>query len=122
MYHNPESDLYDPHLLPSERSMAQHRFNKKVDALQEDKNNWPKIENAEFQEVLKDLGFDSFYTRERGSKNLGVYDPSRIKSALGNRGTYDIGEPDINKAKGGAVMMADGGMITIEEFLRKQGY
>jgi hypothetical protein len=103
MYHNPESDLYDPTLLPSERSMAQHRFNKKVDALQEDENNWPKIENAEFQEVLKDLGFDSFYTRERGSKNLGVYDPSRIKSALGNRGTYDVSEPDINKAKGGSV-------------------
>jgi hypothetical protein len=112
MYHNPESELYDPHLLPSERSMAQHRFNKKVDALQEDENNWPKIENAEFQEVLKDLGFDSFYTRERGSKNLGVYDPSRIKSALGNRGTYDMSEPDINKAKGGVLHMADAGRVT----------
>jgi len=60
-----------------------------------------RIENPQFQEVLKDLGFDSFYTRERGTKNLGVYDPNRIKSAIGNRGTYELGESDINKAIGG---------------------
>jgi len=101
MYHNPESDLYDPHMLPSERSMAQHTFNKRIDALPVDENNWPRIENAEFQEILKDIGFDSFYTRERGTKNLGVYDPSRIKSAIGNRGTYDTTQPDINEAQGG---------------------
>jgi len=101
MYHNPESDLYDPYMLPSERSMAIHTFNKRVDNLPNDENNWARIENKDFQEVLKDLGFDSFYTRERGTKNLGIYEPNRIKSALGNRGTYDINEPDINKRTGG---------------------
>jgi len=103
MYHNPDSDLYDPHMLPSERSMAIHTFNKRVDNLPNDENNWARIENQDFQDVLKDLGFDSFYTRERGTKNLGVYEPNRIKSAIGNRGTYDLGDPDINKAKGGKV-------------------
>jgi hypothetical protein len=101
MYHNPESDLYDPYMLPSERSMAIHTFNKRVDNLPNDENNWARIENKDFQEVLKDLGFDSFYTRERGTKNLGVYEPNRIKSAIGNLGTYDINEPDINKRIGG---------------------
>jgi hypothetical protein len=103
MYHNPESDLFDPYLLPSERSMDQHTFNKRVDSLPEDENNWAKIENQKFQDVLRDLNFDSFYTRERGTKNLGIYEPNRIKSAIGNRGTYDLAEDDITKAKGGPV-------------------
>jgi hypothetical protein len=109
MYHNPDSDLYDPHMLPSERSMAIHTFNKRVDNLPNDENNWARIENQDFQDVLKDLGFDSFYTRERGTKNLGVYEPNRIKSATGNRGTYDTTKPDLNEAHGGAIHMAGGG-------------
>ena len=109
MYHNPESEFYDPHLLASERSTEQHLFNKKVDSLMDDENNWGKIENEKFQDVLKDIGFDSFYTRERGTKNLGVYEPNRIKSAISNRGTYDLGESDMSKAKGG-LMMAGGGI------------
>jgi hypothetical protein len=47
------------------------------------------------------MGHDSFYIKERGTKNLGVYDPRRIKSAIGNRGTYDINESDITKKNGG---------------------
>ena len=33
-----------------------------------------------------------------------VFNPNQIKSAIGNRGTYDINDPDITKAKGGSVM------------------
>lgn len=101
MFHNPESEFYEHHILPSERSMALHTFNKRVDSLPSDENNWARIENQDFQDVLKDIGFDSFYTRERGTKNLGVYEPHRIKSAIGNRGTYDLAEDDIIKAHGG---------------------
>ena len=36
-------------------------------------------------------------------KNLGVYDPKKIKSAIGNRGTYDTTKADITKAKGGSI-------------------
>ena len=104
MFHNPESEFYDPHITSSERSMDLHRFNQKVDDLPKDENNWGRIENQQFQDVLKDLGFDSFYTRERGTKNLGIYDPNRIKSAIGNRGTYDLGESDITKADGGKIV------------------
>jgi hypothetical protein len=104
MFHNPDSDFYERHISPSERSMTLHTFNKRVDSLPSDENNWARIENQDFQDVLKDLGFDSFYTRERGTKNLGVYEPNRIKSAIGNRGTYDLGESDINKADGGKIV------------------
>jgi hypothetical protein len=112
MYLNPQSEFYDPHLLASERSTAEHVFKKRVDALPQDENNWARIENPAFQDVLKDLGFDSFYTRERGTKNLGVYEPNRIKSATGNRGTYDLGESDITKADGGKIGKGIVGALT----------
>ena len=38
-----------------------------------------------------------------------MFDPKKIKSAISNRGTYDINEPDLNKARGGEVHMDDGG-------------
>jgi len=37
------------------------------------------------------------------------YNPNAIKSATGNRGTFDINDPDLSKATGGAVHMAGGG-------------
>ena len=37
--------------------------------------------------------------------------PNQIKSAIGNRGTYDINEDDIGKANGGLVHMGAGGKI-----------
>jgi hypothetical protein len=41
------------------------------------------------------LGFDGFYVKEGGVKNLAVYDPTQLKSATGNIGTYDGSNPDI---------------------------
>ena len=38
------------------------------------------------------------------------YRPNAVKSAIGNRGTYDINEPDLSKAHGG-LAMADGGKL-----------
>ena len=119
MFHNPESEFYDPNMLKSDRDADIDTFDKRVDELPTDDNNWMRIENPKFQDVLKDLGFDSFYTRERGTKNLGVYDPNRIKSAIGNQGTYDLGEDDINKARGGAIHMAKGGAEAIKQAIKQ---
>lgn len=66
-------------------------------------NNWSELEHPDIQKLIKSSGHDAYYVNEDGTKNLGVYDPRRIKSAIGNRGTYDTNEPDITKAKGGAV-------------------
>ena len=49
--------------------------------------NWGVIESQEFQDIIKDLGFDGFYVYEDGaftvpSKNLGVFNPNQIKSAF----------------------------------------
>jgi hypothetical protein len=56
---------------------------------------WSKIESKEYQDAIKELGFDSFYVAEAGRKNLAVYSPTQIKSATGNIGTYDATNPDI---------------------------
>jgi len=42
---------------------------------------WDDIENTDVQQVIKDLGFDGFFVKEQGVKNLGVFDPKQIKSA-----------------------------------------
>lgn len=60
--------------------------------------------------TIQDTGFDSVFLKEMGRKNLAVFEPNQIKSDIGNRGTYDINDPDLNKAEGGAVHMQAGGL------------
>jgi hypothetical protein len=69
---------------------------------------WESIEDSEIQNAIRFLGHDSFFVRERGGddnpvKNLAVYEPSQVKSATGNQGTFDPSHPDITKAGGGEV-------------------
>jgi len=65
--------------------------------------NWKYIEDPEVLAAAKRLGHDGMYMEEQRVKNLGVFDPKRIKSSIANRGTYDITEPHMSKAQGGAV-------------------
>jgi hypothetical protein len=66
-------------------------------------DNYVFLESPHVQDAIKKMGHDAFYTYEMGARNLGIFDPKKIKSAIGNRGTYDINDPDITKAEGGAV-------------------
>jgi hypothetical protein len=56
---------------------------------------WEVLELPDYQNAIKQLGFDSFYVKEDSRKNLAVYQPSQVKSAIGNIGTYDATNPDI---------------------------
>jgi hypothetical protein len=60
---------------------------------------------SEHVERLKALGHDAAILRDtEGNINqVNVFHPHQIKSAIGNRGTYDTTNPDITKAQGGAV-------------------
>ena len=68
-----------------------------------------KHEEAGLQDVIKrrneliEQGHDSIVINIGGDREIIVFDPKKIKSATGNRGTYDINDPDVNKAKGGSV-------------------
>lgn len=66
-----------------------------VPILEQLKNgNWSFIEDQKVQDAIKNAGFDAFYVKEDGVKNLGVYDPASIKSVF-NRGTFDPKDPRI---------------------------
>ena len=73
---------------------------------------WRALEQPEIFNALKPLGHDAMYVRENyqdydgkyhHTKNLGIINPNAIKSAVGNRGTFDPNENDITKASGGFI-------------------
>lgn len=54
--------------------------------------------------VAKDLGFKAVRTPDEfDGETVMVLSPEQIKSAIGNRGTFDAKSPDITKAQGGPV-------------------
>lgn len=65
---------------------------------------WTALEAPEFVEWLVGLGHDAVVTKEGGAINYGIMNSNAIKSAIGNRGTYDTSKEDLSKAKGGSVM------------------
>ncbi len=69
--------------------------------------NWMLIEEPWFQDAIKSLGHDSFYVDEGGFKNLGVYDPAAVKSAIGNSGAFDPEDQSILLARGKIASMPD---------------
>tara|TARA_R110000868_G_scaffold275529_1_gene535237 strand:- start:10 stop:1494 length:1485 start_codon:yes stop_codon:yes gene_type:complete len=66
--------------VPSEELIRMHTINKRIENLPNDVNNWPAMENKDFQRAIQELGFDAFHVNERGTKNIGVYDPSTLRS------------------------------------------
>lgn len=56
--------------------------------------NWMFIESPPVMAYIK-ANHDGFWTKERNQVNLGVFKPTQIKSAIGNRGTFDPANPDI---------------------------
>jgi hypothetical protein len=57
--------------------------------------NWRVIESNEIQDAIKASGFDAYYVAEQGAKNLAVYEPTQLKSAVGNVGAFDPNRPEI---------------------------
>ena len=69
---------------------------------------FPDLLSPKTIEELKKGGYDSIihadpYGNRGGEQEIIMFDPNRIKSAIGNRGTYDTTQPDINEARGGLV-------------------
>jgi hypothetical protein len=60
---------------------------------------WMTLENSTLVRRMRNEGFDGFIDFEKGSKlgptGIAAFDPRSIKSAIGNRGTFDPADPDI---------------------------
>ena len=65
---------------------------------------WEVINHPSFIDAVEKAGYDGLSINEGGYRTFGVLDPSKIKSATGNRGTYNVTDPDMNKAGGGAIL------------------
>jgi len=65
--------------------------------------NWQTIEgsgdNAPILDAIRELGFDAMYVEEAGYKNLAVFDPAQIKSAIGNNGDFSPLTPSIRESR-----------------------
>ena len=59
----------------------------------------------EVENRARAAGYDGLMQYRGGDLSEVVsYNPSAVKSAIGNRGTYDISEPDLGKADGGKIV------------------
>lgn len=56
---------------------------------------WRAIENTTFQKGIRQQGYDAFFVKEHNVKNLAVYDPNQLKSAVGNEGLFSEENDDI---------------------------
>ena len=79
-----------------------------------DSPEFPFLLAPEWLKKVKEDGYDSIFHPRSGE--IIMLEPNKIKSAIGNRGTYDIEDADITKAEGGAVYntdpdMSDGGQM-----------
>lgn len=70
-------------------------------------NRTSRLELPEVQAAIKKAGFDAFYTAEGGNRNIGLFQPTQLKSAIGNQGTYDVTNPLISKKDGGLITTPD---------------
>jgi hypothetical protein len=61
------------------------------------------VKSTAATDAMKRLGYDGVVAIENGSEVYAPFRGTQIKSAIGNRGTYDISESDITKRKGGKV-------------------
>jgi hypothetical protein len=72
----------------------------------------PGYIGKQVQNRAQAAGYDGLVQYRDGSPSeVVVYNPNAIKSAIGNQGTYDIYNPELSKAAGGAVMMSKGGVL-----------
>ena len=101
--------LYDKLMQDYGQDLGSYNVRQMVHDVKNPYDNWQAIENDMVQKAIKELGHDSFVSTEAGVQNLGMYNPRKIKSAIGNEGTYNTNELDINKAKGGLVHLQSGG-------------
>lgn len=62
---------------------------------------WDALEAGEFVEWLRQGGHDGIVLLEGGSVNYGIFDPTQVKSATGNTGSFDPEEASISANRRG---------------------
>ena len=63
------------------------------------------LDNPALINAFKAAGYDGLQQVEDNAKTYATFHPTQVKSATGNRGTYDPTNPDITKKSGGKVTL-----------------
>ena len=63
------------------------------------------LDNPALINAFKAAGYDGLQQVEDNAKTYATFHPTQVKSATGNRGTYDPANPDITKKDGGKVTL-----------------
>jgi hypothetical protein len=127
---NIQNPLELGHRTAKERSSGKDPFIAMQEAITKiaGKKSWNEVtpeDVAVWKERLVDRGYDGIILRKTIMDGAGgatartiedpyhdfyiAFEPEQMKSAIGNRGTYDINEADLSKAGGGVIHMTDGG-------------
>jgi hypothetical protein len=74
----------------------------------------------EVQTRAQAQGYDGLieYDRDGNLAEVVSYNPNAVKSAIGNKGTYNTNKPDLNEAAGGAIHMQAGGIARLLKGLK----
>lgn len=71
----------------------------------------------DIHDTIRRSGFDGIIAhRPDGSKEYVAFHPTQVKSAIGNRGTFDPADPDMTRAEGGRIGKAYGGSYVPQAF------
>jgi len=129
------AQLQNPYMMPYKemdkyamgawnRRMAEPGYDPKsvvkvgdMDAQRKAAEAYEKHTQAAIQDVLNrkqeliGLGHDGIIANIGGKREIIPFDSKKIKSAIGNTGTYNPLDPDITKKEGGPVGYAPGGLI-----------
>ena len=85
-------------VLKEEEGLGREAIQEMVDMFQ--KGTWRAIELANDYDLFEKNGFDAFYASEQGRKNLGVFEPTQVKSVF-NEGAFSSEDVRINKLQFG---------------------
>jgi len=111
-----ESRGQDPMVLAlTKLGMDEDKAARMVERAYEDKGYIGK----QVQQRAQAQGYDGLMQYRDGDLSEVVsYNPNAVKSSIGNRGTYDTNEPDLNKAEGGLIreQRFDGGGMAAADF------
>lgn len=106
-----------------------NRFLKNPSEEMKEKNRQDAIQDVlTRKQQLIDQGYDGIVVKVGGINEYIPFSPNQIKSSIGNRGTYDITDPDITKKGGGLAMretqegLAPHGMRHSGEGVKGSGY
>ena len=86
---------------------------------------FPELMADKWLDEVRGAGYDSIILADpHGLGNpheVIFFEPTQLKSALGNRGTYDISSPELNKKKGGSINLAEGTTEMLRRKLKEAG-